>query len=152
METDAIIRDSGKLCSRLFDHRHVINPEIHQFVNEFETKKAKKENQYLDASLAAVTEMTQTQLPNTALLIDDGTPKLIGSLQVGARMIERIVEKRGVDSFAGFRQAKRQERAVAWNAFMEQLCVESNEIEAEYEQSKEKTKQYYDELNQQLKL
>jgi len=152
METDAIIRDSGKLCSRLFDHRHVINPEIHQFVNEFETKKAKRGNQNLDASLAAVTEMTQTQLPNTALLIDDGTPKLIGSLQVGARMIERIVEKRGVDSFAGFRQAKRQERAVAWNTFMEQLCVESNEIEAEYEQSKEKTKQYYDELNQQLKL
>ena len=82
METDAIIRDSGKLCSRLFDHRHVINPEIHQFVNEFETKKAKRENQNLDASLGAVTEMTQTQLPNTALLIDDGAPKLIGSLQV----------------------------------------------------------------------
>lgn len=152
METDAIIRDAGKLYSRLFGHRHVISPEIHQFVNEFETKKAKREGQNLEASLDVLTDMTQTQLPNATLLIDDGTPKLIGSLKVGARMIERIVEKQGVDSFTEFRRAKRQERLATWNAFMEDLCVESNEIEAEYEQSQKEMKDYYDGLNRQIKV
>ena len=82
MESDAIIRDAGKVYSRLFDHRAIISPEIHQFIDEFETKPAKRENRNLNATLAIVTEMTQTQLPHAELLFDDGIPKLLGSLRV----------------------------------------------------------------------
>ena len=82
MEMDLIVRESGKLCSRLFDHRPVISSEIHQFLNEFETKKAKSEGRGLDASLAVVTNLTQKQIPNASLLIEDHTPRLLASLEV----------------------------------------------------------------------
>jgi len=148
METDSIIRDTGKFCSRLFDHRAVIVPEIHQFINEFETRPAKREGQSLDATLAALTEMTQTQLPNSSLLIEDGTPKLLGSLRVGTRMIEKIVEKQ--NSFDELSQAKKRERDAVESAFMEELCAESDRIEAEYEESKKKMKEFYENLNKQM--
>ena len=82
METDQIIRASGKLCSRLFDHKPVISSEMHQFVNEFETNKAKRESRNLDATLAIATELGQTYLPNAALLLGDNIPQMVASLEL----------------------------------------------------------------------
>jgi len=147
---ELIVRESGKLCSRLFDHRPVISSEIHQFLNEFETKKAKSEGRGLDASLAVVTNLTQKQIPNASLLIEDHTPRLLASLEVGARMMEKINEKRIVDSFSEARQARRKQREAAWNVFMEELCQESNQIEADYDQAKSRIDGFYGELNKQM--
>jgi len=151
METDQIIRESGKLCSRLFDHRPVISSEMHQFVHEFETKKAKRESQNLDATLALVTDLSQTQLPNTSLLLGDIIPKMVASLEVSTRMMEKIAEKQGVDAFAKERQLRRKRREATWNAFMEELCQESNQIEEEYEDACKKVNDFYGELNQQIR-
>jgi len=150
MDSDAIIRDAGKVYSRLFDHRAIISPEIHQFIDEFQTKPAKRESRNLDATLAIVTEMTQTQLPHAELLFDDGIPKLLGSLRVGARMVENIVEKQSSESFDELYEAKKKERTAVENAFLEELCKESDQIEMEYEESKKKMLEHYENLNKQM--
>lgn len=151
METDQIIRQSGKLYSRLFDHRPVISAEIHQFVNEFETKRAKKEGKNLDATLAIAKQMETSDLPNTSLLLGDNIPKLVASLEVSSRMMEKIAEKQGVDAFEEERQKRRKQREAAWNSFMEELCVESNQIEQEYEESSKKLHEFYDDLIKQIR-
>lgn len=61
----------------------MISAEIHQFVNEFETKRAKREGKNLDATLAIAKQMETSDLPNTSLLLGDNIPKLVASLEVG---------------------------------------------------------------------
>lgn len=151
METDQIIRASGKLCSRLFDHKPVISSEMHQFVNEFETKKAKRESRNLDATLAIAKELGQTYLPNAALLLGDNIPQMVASLEVSGRMMEKITEKQSVDAFAEERNLRRKQRDATWNSFMEELCQESNQIEEEYEDARKKVSDFYGELNNQIR-
>jgi len=151
MEMDEIIRESGKLCSRLFDHKPVVSAEIHQFLNEFETKKAKRRNRNLESTLAIAADLGQTQLPNASLLLGDHIPKLVASLEVSTRMMEKIAEKQGVDAFDEERRSRRKQREAVWNAFMEELCLESNRIEEEYEEEKKKVIDHYGELNKQIR-
>ena len=63
-------------------------------------------------------------------------------------MIEKIVEKQ--NSFDELSQAKKRERDAVESAFMEELCAESDRIEAEYEESKHKMKEFYENLNKQM--
>lgn len=71
--------------------------------------------------------------------------------QVSTRMMEKIAEKQGVDAFEEERQKRRKQREAAWNSFMEELCVESNQIEQEYEESSKKLHEFYDDLNKQIR-
>jgi len=151
METEQIIRESWKLRSRLFDHKPVISSELHQFVNEFETKKAKRGSKNLDATLALVHELNQTHLPNASLLLGNNIPKILASLEVGTRMMDKITEKRGADAFAEERHLRRKRREAAWNVFMEELCQESNQIEEEYGDAKNQIRDYFGELNDQIR-
>ena len=66
-------------------------------------------------------------------------------------MIDKIAEKQSTDQFDHLRRQKRKERELAWNAFMEDLCSESNMIEEDYEDSKKKMLEFYDQLNGQMK-
>ena len=66
-------------------------------------------------------------------------------------MMEKIAEKQGVDAFDEERRSRRKQREAIWNAFMEELCLESNRIEEEYEEEKKKVNDFYGELNKQIR-
>ena len=65
-------------------------------------------------------------------------------------MVENIVEKQSSESFDELYEAKKKERTAVENAFLEELCQESDQIEMEYEESKKKMLEHYENLNKQM--
>uniref|UniRef100_A0ABD2XJS7 Biogenesis of lysosome-related organelles complex 1 subunit 5 n=1 Tax=Trichogramma kaykai TaxID=54128 RepID=A0ABD2XJS7_9HYME len=89
----SIIKDTGEIWTRLFDHRPFIQGEVTFFLREFQDRRDDREVCRLFKILEYSTELGQNRLDRAETLGDQHLPSLKANLDVALSMCECVLQK-----------------------------------------------------------
>ncbi|XP_014673557.1 PREDICTED: biogenesis of lysosome-related organelles complex 1 subunit 5-like [Priapulus caudatus] len=147
-----IVKDTGEIYSRLFDHRPVIQAEIKYFVREFETKRNDREEKS-----RPIKEVHNCILQTQACAEDIASAAVdIPSLTERIRLLAGECRHLGAQQYRVTppeEQRQQQERrACEWRKFREDMEQWQTQLEQQSIEEEKKFRQYYADLEDKLKL
>ncbi|KAG6801292.1 biogenesis of lysosome-related organelles complex 1 subunit 5 [Apis cerana] len=148
----SIIKDTGEIWSRLFDHRPFIQGEITFFLREFQEKRDDREVERLFKILEYSTDLKESQLDRTEQLGDCHLPSLKANVDVALSMCERVLQKeQDFDSDVAL-QANREARKVEWEKFVNDMSEKCEKVNQTFEEKENEIKEFYIDLERKLHI
>ncbi|XP_049858027.1 biogenesis of lysosome-related organelles complex 1 subunit 5 [Schistocerca gregaria] len=148
----AIIKDTGELWTRLFDHRPFLNGEIKFVLREFEEKRSDGEVEKLFKILECVSEIKDTQIERVKLASDIHLPNLNGNLEVAVSMCNGILEKEQKHRSDTTLEAKREIRKAEWENFIEDMAQKCAKVDTTFQEKEQELKDFYLDLEKKLHI
>lgn len=146
----AVIKDTGVIWSRLFDHRPFVHGEISYFVREFEEKRGDREVERLFKILEYSSELEQSQIDRAEQLGDCHLPSLKANTDVALSMCERILERENKFNSDIELADKRKERKKQWEQFMNDMSDRCRQVDETFLEKEEKLTEFYIDLEKKL--
>ncbi|XP_042366280.1 biogenesis of lysosome-related organelles complex 1 subunit 5 [Plectropomus leopardus] len=126
---DKITKDVGDIQSRLFDHRPVINAEIHYFVREFEEKRGHRESRLLENLNKMVPEANEQMLPTDLEgMLSDVVKRLEAANHMAERVQQRELEAQQSTQLQGNMERLKDE----WADFLKEQQRLKEEVDEEH--------------------
>ncbi|XP_043789408.1 biogenesis of lysosome-related organelles complex 1 subunit 5 [Apis laboriosa] len=148
----SIIKDTGEIWSRLFDHRPFIQGEITFFLREFQEKRDDREVERLFKILEYSTDLKESQLDRTEQLGDCHLPSLKANVDVALSMCERVLQKeQDFDSDIAL-QANREARKIEWEKFVNDMSEKCEKVNQTFEEKENEIKEFYIDLERKLHI
>lgn len=148
----SIVKDTGEIWSRLFDHRPFVQGEITFFLREFQEKRGDREVERLFKILEYSTELKESQLDRTEQLGDCHLPSLKANVDVALSMCERVLQReQNFDSDKALRQ-NRELRKVEWEAFVNDMSEKCEKVNQTFEEKENEIKEFYVDLEKKLNI
>ncbi|XP_012347643.1 biogenesis of lysosome-related organelles complex 1 subunit 5 isoform X2 [Apis florea] len=148
----SIIKDTGEIWSRLFDHRPFIQGEITFFLREFQEKRDDREVERLFKILEYSTDLKESQLDRTEQLGDCHLPSLKANVDVALSMCERVLQKeQDFDSDIAL-QTNREARKVEWEKFVNDMSEKCEKVNQTFEEKENEIKEFYIDLERKLHI
>nr|CAD7399393.1 unnamed protein product [Timema cristinae] len=129
-----IIKDTGEIWTRLFDHRPFLNGEIKFFLKEFEEKRSDREVERIFQIFEKVTEIKDTQVDRVQLSADAHLATLSANLEVAVSMCDRILEKEQGQQMNPALLDKRESRKLEWQHFIEDMTSKCAKVDTTFEE------------------
>lgn len=148
----AIVKDTGEIWARLFDHRPFLSGEIKFILREFEEKRSDREVEKLFNILEYVTEIRDTQIERVKLISDIHLPTLNANLEVALSMCNRIFEREEAHRSSTSLIAKQEIRKAEWENFIEDMTHRCSKIDAAFDDKGKELKEFYADLEKKLYL
>ncbi|KAF7993361.1 hypothetical protein HCN44_007864 [Aphidius gifuensis] len=146
----AVIKDTGVIWSRLFDHRPFVHGEISYFVREFEEKRGDREVERLFKILEYSSELDQSQIDRAEQLGDCYLPSLKANTDVALSMCERILERENKFDSDIELADKRETRKKQWEQFMNHMSEKCRQVDETFTEKEEKLTEFYIDLEKKL--
>ncbi|XP_046382953.1 biogenesis of lysosome-related organelles complex 1 subunit 5 [Ischnura elegans] len=146
----AVVKDTGELWTRLFDHGPFLQGEIKYFLKEFEERRADREVEKIFQILERVTEIKETQIDRLKLSSDVHLPTLNANLEVAVGMCNRILEKEEEYCPDKALANNRERRKAEWESFVEDITQKCSKVEATFGEKEKEMREYYEQLGQKL--
>ncbi|XP_076173364.1 biogenesis of lysosome-related organelles complex 1 subunit 5 [Ptiloglossa arizonensis] len=148
----SIIKDTGEIWSRLFDHRPFTQGEITFFLREFQEKRGDREVERLFKILEYSTELKENQLDRTEQLGDCHLPSLKVNVIVALSMCKRVLERE--DNFDSDKalEENRQKRKLEWEKFVNDMSEKCEKVNHTFEGKENEIKEFYDDLERKLHI
>ncbi|KAK7789587.1 hypothetical protein R5R35_009953 [Gryllus longicercus] len=148
----AVVKDTGEIWARLFDHRPFLSGEIKFVLNEYEEKRSDREVERLFRILEHVTEIKETQIERVKLVSDIHLPTLNANLEVAVSMCNRILEKEENHRLNTTLIAKQEIRKTEWENFIEDMTHKCGKIDTAFEEKEKELREFYFDLEKKLYL
>ncbi|CAL7939819.1 biogenesis of lysosome-related organelles complex 1 subunit 5 [Xylocopa sonorina] len=148
----SIIKDTGEIWSRLFDHRPFVQGEITFFLREFQEKRDDREVERLFKILEYSTELKESQLDRTEQLGDCHLPSLKANVDVALSMCERVLQReQDFDSDIAL-QENREIRKQEWEKFVNDMSDKCEKVNQTFEEKENEIKEFYIDLERKLHI
>ncbi|OAD54111.1 Protein Muted like protein [Eufriesea mexicana] len=148
----SIIKDTGEIWSRLFDHRPFIQGEITFFLREFQEKRGDREVERLFKILEYSTELKENQLDRTEQLGDCHLPSLKANVDVALSMCERVLQReQDFDSDIAL-QENREIRKLEWEKFVNDMSEKCKKVNQTFEEKENEIKEFYIDIEEKLHI
>ncbi|XP_076683354.1 biogenesis of lysosome-related organelles complex 1 subunit 5 [Andrena cerasifolii] len=148
----SVIKDTGEIWSRLFDHRPFIQGEITFFLREFQEKRGDREVEHLFKILEYSTELKENQLDRTEQLGDCHLPSLKANVDVALSMCERVLQREQDFDSDGALQENRERRKLEWEKFVNDMSEKCAKVNQTFEEKEEEIKEFYMDLERKLHI
>ncbi|XP_012167057.1 biogenesis of lysosome-related organelles complex 1 subunit 5-like isoform X2 [Bombus vosnesenskii] len=148
----SIIRDTGEIWSRLFDHRPFIQGEITFFLREFQEKRDDREVERLFKILEYSTDLKESQLDRTEQLGDCHLPSLKANVDVALSMCERVLQReQNFDSDIALLE-NREIRKLEWEKFVNDMSENCEKVNQTFQEKENEIKEFYIDLERKLHI
>ncbi|XP_078036613.1 biogenesis of lysosome-related organelles complex 1 subunit 5 [Augochlora pura] len=147
-----IIKDTGEIWSRLFDHRPFIQGEITFFLREFQEKRGDREVERLFKILEYSTELKENQLDRTEQLGDCHLPSLKANVDVALSMCEKVLQTEQSFDIDKALEDNRKGRKLEWETFVNDMSEKCEKVNQTFEEKKDEIKEYYVDLERKLHI
>ncbi|XP_060813857.1 biogenesis of lysosome-related organelles complex 1 subunit 5 [Bombus pascuorum] len=148
----SIIRDTGEIWSRLFDHRPFIQGEITFFLREFQEKRDDREVERLFKILEYSTDLKESQLDRTEQLGDCHLPSLKANVDVALSMCERVLQReQNFDSDIALLE-NREIRKSEWEKFVNDMSEKCEKVNQTFQEKENEIKEFYIDLERKLHI
>ncbi|XP_033333017.1 biogenesis of lysosome-related organelles complex 1 subunit 5 isoform X2 [Megalopta genalis] len=148
----SIIKDTGEIWSRLFDHRPFIQGEITFFLREFQEKRGDREVERLFKILEYSTELKENQLDRTEQLGDCHLPSLKANVDVALSMCERVLQREQDFDIDKTLEDNRKIRKLEWEKFVNDMSEKCEKVNQTFEEKEDEIKEYYTDLEKKLHI
>ncbi|KAJ8686781.1 hypothetical protein QAD02_022575 [Eretmocerus hayati] len=147
-----IVKDTGEIWSRLFDHRPFIQGEITFFLREFQDKRDDREVARLFKILEYSSELGQNHLDRAEQLGDDHLPSLKANVDVALSMCECVLQKEDQFNSDNRLEKNRQVRKEEWEKFVSDISEKCEKVDQEFLSKEQELKDFYADLETKLHL
>lgn len=147
-----IIKDTGEIWSRLFDHRPFVQGEITFFLREFQERRKDSEVEKLFKILEYSTELKESQLIRTEQLGDCHLPSLKANVDVAVSMCERVLQKEEEFDSDKALQRNRETRKLEWERFINEMSEKCEKVNQTFEEKENEIKDFYTDLERKLHI
>ncbi|XP_076656609.1 biogenesis of lysosome-related organelles complex 1 subunit 5 [Halictus rubicundus] len=148
----SIIKDTGEIWSRLFDHRPFIQGEITFFLREFQEKRGDREVERLFKILEYSTELKENQLDRTEQLGDCHLPSLKANVDVALSMCERVLQREQSFDIDKALEENRKVRKLEWEKFVNDMSEKCEKVNQTFDEKEDEIKEYYTDLERKLHI
>ncbi|XP_012235867.1 biogenesis of lysosome-related organelles complex 1 subunit 5 [Linepithema humile] len=148
----SIIKDTGEIWSRLFDHRPFVQGEITFFLREFQEKRADREVERLFKILEYTTELKESQLDRTEQLGDCHLPSLKANVDVALSMCNRVLQREENFVSDNALRQNRLIRKVEWEKFINDMSDKCQEVDQTFQQKENEIQDFYIDLEKKLHI
>ncbi|XP_031839687.1 biogenesis of lysosome-related organelles complex 1 subunit 5 [Nomia melanderi] len=148
----SIIKDTGEIWSRLFDHRPFIQGEITFFLREFQEKRNDREVERLFKILEYSTELKENQLDRTEQLGDCHLPSLKANVDVALSMCERVLQREQNFDIDKALEENRKIRKLEWEKFVNDMSEKCEKVNQTFEEKEDEIKEFYTDLEKKLHI
>ncbi|XP_053974091.1 biogenesis of lysosome-related organelles complex 1 subunit 5 [Hylaeus volcanicus] len=148
----AIIKDTGEIWSRLFDHRPFTQGEISFFLREFQEKRGDREVERLFKILEYSTELKENELDRTEQLGDCHLPSLKANVDVALSMCEKVLQREHNFDIDIALQENREIRKFEWEKFVNDMSKKCEKVNNIFEEKENEIKEFYDDLERKLHI
>ncbi|XP_076238859.1 biogenesis of lysosome-related organelles complex 1 subunit 5 [Calliopsis andreniformis] len=148
----SIVKDTGEIWSRLFDHRPFIQGEITFFLREFQERRGDREVERLFKILEYSTELKENQLDRTEQLGDCHLPSLKANVDVALSMCEKVLQReQDFDSDKAL-QENRELRKLEWERFVNDMSDKCEKVNQTFEDKEKEIREFYVDLERKLHI
>lgn len=131
-EVDMICKDMFGFCSRLFNHRAVLQAECKFFVRELELKKSRDSSKvFLDIALS--TEKTKSLIPDCGELLQGKVQKLHAIVVSAASSGMDVLNNRSTEEEKQ-REEYKTKREAEWDKFMIEMSKARTDVLQKHEE------------------
>ncbi|XP_012284858.1 biogenesis of lysosome-related organelles complex 1 subunit 5 [Orussus abietinus] len=148
----SIIKDTGEIWSRLFDHRPFVQGEITFFLREFQDKRNDREVQHLFKILEFSTELGQNQLDRVEQLGDCHLPSLKANVDVALSMCERVLQREEEFDSETKLNEKRELRKAEWQKFINDMSEKCQKVDETFQEKEKELEEFYADLERKLHI
>ncbi|XP_012267635.2 biogenesis of lysosome-related organelles complex 1 subunit 5 [Athalia rosae] len=148
----SIVKDTGEIWSRLFNHRPFVQGEISYFLREFEERREDREVERLFKILEYSTELGQSQFDRTEQLGDCHLPSLKANLDVALSMCQRVLEQEEKTENDKKLQVNRETRKSQWQKFINDMSSKCEKVDKTFEEKEEELRGFYQDLEEKLHI
>ncbi|CAK9833859.1 Biogenesis of lysosome-related organelles complex 1 subunit 5 [Anthophora retusa] len=148
----SIIKDTGEIWSRLFDHRPFIQGEISFFLREFQDKRGDREVERLFKILEYSTELKESQHDRTEQLGDCHLPSLKANVDVALSMCERVLQREQDFDSDRVLQENREIRKLEWEKFVNDMSEKCEKVNQTFEEKENEIREFYIDLEKKLHI
>ncbi|CAK9807106.1 Biogenesis of lysosome-related organelles complex 1 subunit 5 [Anthophora plagiata] len=148
----SIIKDTGEIWSRLFDHRPFIQGEISFFLREFQDKRGDREVERLFKILEYSTELKESQHDRTEQLGDCHLPSLKANVDVALSMCERVLQREQDFDSDRVLQENRKIRKLEWEKFVNDMSEKCEKVNQTFEEKENEIREFYIDLEKKLHI
>ncbi|XP_011345555.1 biogenesis of lysosome-related organelles complex 1 subunit 5 isoform X2 [Ooceraea biroi] len=153
----SIIKDTGEVWSRLFDHRPFVQGEITFFLREFEEKRADKEKRVdreverLFKILEYTTEL-KDELDRTEQLGDCHLPSLKANADVALSMCNRVLQREENFDSDSVLSKNRSLRRKEWERFINDISDKCQKVDQTFQEKETEIREFYVDLEKKLHI
>lgn len=148
----ALIKDTGEIWSRLFDHRPFVQGEITFFLREFEEKRADREVERLFKILEYSTELKESQLDRTEQLGDCHLPSLKANVDVALSMCSRVLQREENFDSDSVLNENRLARRKEWEKFINDMSDKCQRVDQTFQEKENEIQEFYVDLEKKLHI
>ncbi|KOC61362.1 Protein Muted [Habropoda laboriosa] len=148
----SIIKDTGEIWSRLFDHRPFIQGEVSFFLREFQDKRGDREVERLFKILEYSTDLKESQHDRTEQLGDCHLPSLKANVDVALSMCERVLQREQDFDSDRVLQENRELRKLEWEKFVNDMSEKCEKVNQTFEEKENEIREFYIDLEKKLHI
>ncbi|XP_014205606.1 biogenesis of lysosome-related organelles complex 1 subunit 5 [Copidosoma floridanum] len=148
----AIIKDTGEIWSRLFDHRPFVHGEVTFFLREFQDRRDDREVSRLFKSLEYSSELGQSQLDRALQLGDEHLPSLKVNVDVAISMCESVLQKECKFDSTSKLEKNRGTRKSEWEKFINDMTDKCAKVDEEFLIKEKELQGFYADLEEKLHI
>ncbi|KAG5325173.1 BL1S5 protein, partial [Pseudoatta argentina] len=146
-----VIKDTGEIWGRLFDHRPFIQGEVTFFLREFQEKRSDREVERLFKILEYTTELKESQLDRTEQLGDCHLPSLKANVDVALSMCNRVLQRE--ENFdSDVLSENRLLRKKEWERFINDMSNKCEKVDQTFQEKENGIQEFYVDLEQKLHI
>ncbi|XP_014472526.1 PREDICTED: biogenesis of lysosome-related organelles complex 1 subunit 5 [Dinoponera quadriceps] len=148
----SIIKDTGEIWSRLFDHRPFVQGEITFFLREFQDKRNDREVERLFKILEYATELKESQLDRTEQLGDCHLPSLKANVDVALSMCNRVLQREEDFDSDSALNGNRLIRRNEWEKFVNDMSDKCQKVDRTFQEKENEIQEFYVDLEKKLHI
>lgn len=148
----SIIKDTGEIWTRLFDHRPFVQGEITFFLREFQEKRADREVEHLFKILEYATELKESQLDRIEQLGDCHLPSLKANVDVALSMCNNVLQREENFDTDNVLSENRLMRKREWENFVNDMNDKCKKVDQTFQEKENEIQEFYVDLEKKLHI
>ncbi|KAL0107858.1 hypothetical protein PUN28_014847 [Cardiocondyla obscurior] len=148
----SVIKDTGEIWNRLFNHRPFVQGEVTFLLREFQDKRSDREAERLFKILEYTTELKENQLDRTEQLGDCHLPSLKANVDVALSMCNRVLQKEEDFDTENTLSENRLLRKREWEKFINDMSDKCQKVDQTFQEKETEIKEFYIDLEKKLHI
>lgn len=147
-----ILKDIGRIWTRLFDHKVFLNGEIQFTLREYEQKRSDKEVEHLFSLLEQIADLKVAQINRLEESVALTLPHTETKAREGLIICDSIAELEQAYAQDSSIELSRNNIKLIWEQFVDNMSTQCAQVDNTFQEQEKELHKLYDELRDKLDI